>query len=416
MLYHIRISKKPYPYSTEYNFDITKEQLENRFLNRFNQGQNIVINGKTVQLKDIEQIEIFETPKESIKLGGPLSFSLETHELDKKRLWKNVSLAGKNITSDLITTPYGVEYQNKEDRMEDGVKDKRIVFVIHGRDSENQKAMFDFLRSIDLKPLEWAKLVTETGEASPHISNILEKAFNTAQAVVALMTPDDLTILNEKYQKPNDPPYEKKLTPQARPNVLFEAGVAFGSHPKRTVIVEIGELRPFSDISGRYIIKFNNSSKKRQEIAKQLERAGCPVDLNGTDWHSTGNFVIPNNKVMELETEKIEHESVNVKDEFYAILGRYKIEWEAEKESQPTDIEDGKYILDRLCDELLNLREIIYGKVKKEIISSIDERIKESKIIQKHELRINGGKSYREFWEYGDILIDKIKNTVDKIK
>ncbi len=416
MLYHIRISKKPYPYSTEYNFDITKEQLEIRFLNRFNQGQNIVINGKTIQLKDIEQIKIFETIKESIKLDGPKSFKLETYELDKKQLWQNVIYAGKDLTNDLITIPYGVEFQSKEDRNEGVAKDKRKVFVIHGRDSDNRKAMFDFLSSIGLVPHEWAELVTETGEASPNISKILEKAFNTAQAVVALVTPDDMAILKTKFQKSNDPPYEKKQTPQARPNVIFETGMSFRSHPTKTVIVEIGELRPFSDISGRYRIKFDNSIEKRQEIANQLESAGCAVDLHSNDWHSAGNFMIPNFESGEPETKIIEHEGVSVKDEFSAILGRYKSEWEAEKESQPPDIEEGKNILERLCDDLLDFREILYGKVDKTILTSIDERIKESKIIQKHELRINGGKSYKEFWEYGDILIKKITNTVDKIK
>ncbi|MBA7522367.1 hypothetical protein ES705_14486 [subsurface metagenome] len=349
-------------------------------------------------------------------MDGIKSYSLETYELDKQQLWQNVSSAGKDLTNDLITTPYGVEYQTKEDRMEGNVKDKKNVFVIHGRDSANKEAMYIFLRSIGLNPIEWVKLVTETREASPNISKILEKAFNTAQAVVALMTPDDLAMLNKKYQKPNDSPFEQELTPQARPNVLFEAGMAFGLHSTRTVIVEIGELRPFSDVAGRYRIKFNNSTEKRQEIAKQLERAGCPVDLNGTDWHSAGNFVIPDYQSGEFETERIEQESVSVKYEFSAILGSYKSEWEAEKESQPPDIEDGKNILERLCDDLLDFRKIIYGKVDNTILTSIDDRIKESKIIQRHELKIDGEKSYSDFWEHGDILIEIIENTVDKIK
>ena len=99
MLYHIRISNKLYPNRTEYNFDITKEQLENRFLNKLNQGKDFVINGKTIQLKDIKQIEIFETQKKSIMLDGPKSFSLETHELVKKIVYlfcQSVVCFGKN--------------------------------------------------------------------------------------------------------------------------------------------------------------------------------------------------------------------------------------------------------------------------------------------------------------------------------
>jgi len=65
-----------------------------------------------------------------------------------------------------------------------------------------------------------------------------------------------------------------------------------GRSPDRTVIVEVGNIRPFSDIGGRHVIRINNSSERRQELAQRLLRAGCDVDLAGTDWHREGNFDI----------------------------------------------------------------------------------------------------------------------------
>jgi hypothetical protein len=95
---------------------------------------------------------------------------------------------------------------------------------------------------------------------------VLDVAFSKAQAIVVLLTPDDEAILREQFRSPNDPAYESQLTPQARPNVIFEAGMALGRSADRTVIIEIGELRPFNDIFGRHVVRLNNSSTSRQRL------------------------------------------------------------------------------------------------------------------------------------------------------
>lgn len=168
--------------------------------------------------------------------------------------------------------------------------DPRTVFVVHGRNEPLRKSMFDFLRAIGLKPLEWSQAIIATGEASPYIGQVLDTAFSIAQAVVVLMTPDDEAYLKKEHQTEHDADYERKPTGQARPNVLFEAGMAFGRHPKRTLLVEIGTLRPFSDVGGRHVLRLNNSTERRQDLAERLLTAGCAVDLSGRDWHSAGSF------------------------------------------------------------------------------------------------------------------------------
>jgi predicted nucleotide-binding protein len=169
-------------------------------------------------------------------------------------------------------------------------KDPRNVFVIHGRNEAVRKSMFDFLRAIELKPLEWSQVLAATREATPYIGQVLDKAFSIAQAVVVLMTPDDEACLKKEYQSDHDEQFEKQPTGQARPNVLFEAGMAMGRDPKRTVLVQIGDLRPFSDVGGRHVLRLNNSSERRQDLADRLKTAGCLVDLTGRDWHKVGSF------------------------------------------------------------------------------------------------------------------------------
>ncbi len=164
------------------------------------------------------------------------------------------------------------------------------VFVVHGRNSEARDALFTFLRTIGLKPIEWNQALVGTGKASPFIGEILEQAFSRVQAIVVLFTGDDRAMLSSDLSRDSDPEHEKKLTPQARPNVLFEAGMAFGTHPDRTVLVEMGKLRPFSDIGGRHVVRINNSTQARQDLAQRLETAGCPVDLSGHDWHKAGDL------------------------------------------------------------------------------------------------------------------------------
>jgi predicted nucleotide-binding protein len=168
------------------------------------------------------------------------------------------------------------------------------VFVIHGRDERLRKGMFDFLRALHLEPLEWTKAIQLTGKPSPYIGEILDAAFNHAQAAVVLLSPDDEAKLRADLLQADDSPSEKVLTGQARPNVLFEAGMAFGSHENQTVLVQFGQVRPFSDIAGRHIVKMDNSVAKRQELGLKLKTAGCSVDMDGTDWHTTGDLRAPN--------------------------------------------------------------------------------------------------------------------------
>lgn len=188
-------------------------------------------------------------------------------------------------------------------------KDPKKVFVVHGRNLNARNGIFEFLRAIKLNPIEWAEALNLTESANPSIGEVLEKAFENAQAVIVLMTPDDEARLKEKYLQNSDARYEKELTGQARPNVLFEAGMAMGYYPKRTVLVEVGYCRPFSDIAGKHLIKWDNSTKQRQILANALKRAGCNINLDGTDWHTTGRIAID----LELKENIIKEENKDEK-------------------------------------------------------------------------------------------------------
>ncbi|MET3963098.1 hypothetical protein ABIE44_003032 [Marmoricola sp. OAE513] len=167
----------------------------------------------------------------------------------------------------------------------------RKVFVIHGRNALARSGLFAFLRAIGLDPIEWSEAIRMTGKGSPYIGDVLDAAFNAAQAVVVLQTPDDVAHLHESLTFPGDPETEAQMQP--RPNVLFEAGMALGRDEERTIIVELGQVKSFSDIHGRHVVRLSNDLAPRQELANRLETAGCAVKLVGTDWHKAGDLTPP---------------------------------------------------------------------------------------------------------------------------
>lgn len=169
--------------------------------------------------------------------------------------------------------------------------DPRKVFVIHGRNEPARKGLFAFLRAIGLEPIEWSEAITMTGQGSPYIGDVLNVAFGAAQAVVVLQTPDDVAHLHESLTYPGDPETSPQMQP--RPNVLFEAGMALARDADRTIIVELGQIKTFSDIHGRHVVRLDNTTAKRQQLAQRLETAGCTVKLSGTDWHTDGDLTPP---------------------------------------------------------------------------------------------------------------------------
>lgn len=171
----------------------------------------------------------------------------------------------------------------------------REIFVIHGRDKRARRQLFLFLRSIGLHPIEWTEALAEAGGGAPMINDILDTVLKPKRAFLVLLTPDDVAQLKPAHADGDDDP-EVQAAGQARPNVLFEAGMAFGRHPENTVLVEFGKVRSFTDIAGRFIVKLDSSAESRRKLAHRLESIGCEVNLNGSDWLSEGDLTPPTSK------------------------------------------------------------------------------------------------------------------------
>jgi len=190
---------------------------------------------------------------------------------------------------DYFSMPIPSEEKSTIPKVPESTSPKK-VFVVHGRNDKLRGSMFDFLRALGLNPVEWSQAIRATQKASPYIGEILDVAFDQAQAVIVMFSGDYYARLREEFLRQNDQPWEKEFTPQPRPNVIFEAGMAMGRNVDRTLLVQVGELRLISDIAGRHITRLDNSPEKRQELVTKLQGAGCEVNTSGTDWLSTGDF------------------------------------------------------------------------------------------------------------------------------
>lgn len=170
-------------------------------------------------------------------------------------------------------------------------EDPKAVFVVHGRNLKARDELFVFLRAIGLHPLEWSEAKDKTDKTNPYIGEILETAFSKAQAVVVLMTPDDEARLRLPFRTKDEQLHEIELTAQPRQNVLFEAGMAMGRFEHRTILVQLGSVRPFSDIAGCFLIKLDNSVGARNDLIARLKKAKCDTDFSGDFWQKAGDFL-----------------------------------------------------------------------------------------------------------------------------
>lgn len=170
-----------------------------------------------------------------------------------------------------------------------GPGDRTSVFLVHGRDRRAANAMRNLLRSMGLRIVEWSharnSASRKTGNATPYVGEIVVAGIRMADAIVILSTPDDLVLLRpDLADRENDRSEELSQQLQARPNVLYEAGIADALALSRTVHVEVGKVKSPTDLGGRNAVRFDGGPAAVHALASRLREVGLDVDLSGEDW------------------------------------------------------------------------------------------------------------------------------------
>ncbi|MBL8934995.1 MAG: nucleotide-binding protein [Archangium sp.] len=173
-------------------------------------------------------------------------------------------------------------------------RDSKTVFIIYGRNTQASTEVEKFLLAVGLRPLTFQEARRKAG-TQPSVFEIVKFGVSTAQAVIALFTPDEWSALDPTFIYPHDRDSERARW-QARPNVPFEAGLAMGLNQGGTILVTLGAVELPSDISGLHQFRLSNEPSHRHEFRRLLKQLGCPVDEDGThflDAAKAGDFSAP---------------------------------------------------------------------------------------------------------------------------
>lgn len=142
------------------------------------------------------------------------------------------------------------------------------VFVVHGHDP---LAKVDLARTLEKLKLTAIVLHEQENEGKTIIEKFERDASKVSFAVV-LFTPDDVGYAQGK-------PDTSK--PRARQNVVLELGYFCGALGRAKVcVLHKGDVEIPTDYLGVVYTKMDDTGAWRFELAKELKRAGLPVDMN----------------------------------------------------------------------------------------------------------------------------------------
>lgn len=177
----------------------------------------------------------------------------------------------------------------KEELASTDQPNRRAVFIIHGRNLEAKKQVGIFLRACGLTPVNFDDVRAAMG-GTPTIADIIERGMHQAQGVIALFTEDEFAALRPQFRSTLDRP-DEVVRWQARPNVIFEAGMAFGRDRNRVVFVLLGNPALFSDVAGVHVLRpTNDPTGDRKVLWDTLRKGlGCLVE-DSTSWVDAGDF------------------------------------------------------------------------------------------------------------------------------
>ena len=289
MPFHVTVTMRDGRSKAEVRLGLSANDVVERVATPYLAGLPISIGGATLRPEDIDRIRVTFTEEAVEKVLRLVRLERDAGRGERAESDELlVAARGRDVTDDFLSrAPATLATKSI---------DPRRVFVVHGRNHQAKDALFTFLRCIGLQPMEWAEAIAATGQASPYVGEILDAGLAKAQAVIVLMTPDDEGSLRPEFREAHDPVYETQPTGQARLNVIFEAGMALGRFPSRTILIEMGSLRPFSDVHGRHVIRLSNATERRQDLATRLRNAQCAVNLDGVDWHTAGDLDLSKKK------------------------------------------------------------------------------------------------------------------------
>ena len=167
------------------------------------------------------------------------------------------------------------------------------AFIVHGRDLAARDELKKCLVSLDLD-VEPFEQIADRMAPMPVIADVVRHAVERADVIIVLFTPDEQAALfdPETGRFVDNEPAAARW--QARPNVIFEAGWAFGVKPEQTVFVSLGDtVTLFADVGGYHVIRLDGPGGKAQLRRRLAPLCGGRFPIDDDAWladPATGQF------------------------------------------------------------------------------------------------------------------------------
>lgn len=154
--------------------------------------------------------------------------------------------------------------------------------------------------------------------------------------------------------------------------------------------------------------KYETLADLRDQLQRHL--AGQMIELLKKNPSVASEVEVASEKVTEQQQAIIRFWA-----DFEAFLRRFSAEWEAERDSNPHSTDDGKYIMNRAADEILHFKSMI-TEDSSGLSQKLGELLKGIRTHQRHQSYLDGGVSFRKFWDEGDEIISALRDEASKLR
>lgn len=145
-------------------------------------------------------------------------------------------------------------------------RNKRKVFIVHGRDNEAKQEVARFISGLGLEPI----ILHEQASVGMTIIEKIERYTNDADFALVLYTPCDQGCCVHDTNE--------VLRSRARQNVVFEHGYLMAKLGRENVCALVkGDVETPNDISGVVYVPLDGFGGWKNEVAKELKACGYVI-------------------------------------------------------------------------------------------------------------------------------------------
>ena len=157
-------------------------------------------------------------------------------------------------------------FTNAGSSIYENVKNKKKVFIVHGRDNEAKQEISRYIESLNLEAIV---LHEQVSSGMTIIEKIEHYSDETSFALVLYTACDHGRGVNESKVHPRN---------RARQNVVFEHGYLMAKLGRKNVCALVkGDIETPNDISGVIYVNLDQAGAWKMEVFKELEDCGYQI-------------------------------------------------------------------------------------------------------------------------------------------